>query len=118
MTLRECYAALGGDYDAVMGRLRSEERVRRFLGLFGADESFALLTAAMGEADWASAFRHAHSLKGVSLNLALTALAQTSSDLTECLRPGAPAQDPVPLYEAVKAAYQTTVDAIAALDPA
>lgn len=115
MTLRDCYAAMGGDYDAVIGRLRSEERVVKFLGLFRADESFRDLTAAMDADDWATAFRAAHSLKGVALNLALTALAQSSSELTECLRPGVPAQDPVPLYAAVRADYEKTTAAIAAM---
>ena len=29
MTLQECYAAMGGDYEGVMGRLRSERMVDR-----------------------------------------------------------------------------------------
>lgn len=115
MTLQECYINMGGDYDAVMGRLRSEERVTKFLGLFGADESFQSLSAAMGADDWTTAFRAAHSLKGVALNLGLTALAQSSSDLTECLRPGTPAQDPAPLYAAVRRDYEKAIAAIDAL---
>lgn len=118
MDLRECYASLGGDYDAVIGRLRSEERVVKFLGLFGGDENFQLLTQAMGTQDWATAFRAAHSLKGVALNLAFSDLARTSSELTEALRAGAPAEDPGPLYAAVKADYEKTLAAIAALSRA
>lgn len=118
MDLRECYASLGGDYDAVMGRLRSEERVVKFLGLFGGDENFQTLTQAMSTSDWATAFRAAHSLKGVALNLAFSDLARTSSDLTEALRAGAPAEDPAPLYAAVKADYEKTLAAIAALGQA
>lgn len=118
MDLRECYASLGGDYDAVMGRLRSEERVVKFLGLFGGDENFQTLTQAMSTGDWATAFRAAHSLKGVALNLAFSDLARTSSDLTEALRAGAPAEDPAPLYAAVKADYEKTLAAIAALGQA
>ena len=30
MTLKECYAAMGGDYDEAMGRLRSERLVQKF----------------------------------------------------------------------------------------
>lgn len=115
MTLQECYAQMGGSYDEVLGRLRSEERVAKFLGLFRADESFQSLCAAMAASDWPTAFRAAHSLKGVALNLALTDLARSASDLTECLRPGVPAQEPGPLYAAVEADYQKTVAAIAAL---
>ena len=118
MDLRECYASLGGDYDAVMGRLRSEERVIKFLGLFGADENFQLLTQAMGTQDWTTAFRAAHSLKGVALNLAFSALAQSSSDLTEALRAGAPAEDPAPRYAAGEGAFGRPRAALAARGPA
>ena len=115
MDLRECYAQLGGDYDAVIGRLRSEDRVIRFAGLFRADESFSLLETAMAASDWTTAFRAAHTLKGVALNLAFTRLADSSSELTEALRSGAPAQDPTPLYETVRTDYQTVITALEAL---
>ncbi len=115
MDLRECYARLGGDYEAVMGRLRQEERVTKFLRLFPADENFQLLTQALEKEDWSAAFRAAHSMKGVALNLGFTALAKSASDLTECLRPGAPAEDPAPLYGKVEADYKKTLAAIDAL---
>lgn len=115
MELKACYERMGGDYEAVMARLRQEERVRRFLRLFLADENFQLLTDAMDSRDWTAAFRAAHSLKGVALNLGMDALAESSSALTECLRPGVPAQEPDPLYEAVRADYQRTAAAIRAL---
>lgn len=116
MDLKTCYQQMEGDYQAVMGRLRQEERVAKFLRLFQADESFALLERSMAAQDWPEAFRAAHSMKGVALNLGLTALANTSSELTEALRAGAPAQDPAPLYQAVKANYDKALAAIAALD--
>lgn len=115
MDLKTCYEQMGGDYEAVMGRLRQEERVAKFLRLFPADENFSLLTQALEAQDWPTAFRAAHSMKGVTLNLGLTALAQSSTELTEALRAGAPAQDPAPLYQAVKADYDKTLAAIAAL---
>ena len=115
MELRECYQQMGGDYDAVIGRLRQEERVVKFLRLFPADENFQLLTDSLAKEDWPTAFRAAHSMKGVALNLGLTALAQSSSELTEVLRPGTPTQDPSPLYEQVKERYERTLAAIQAL---
>lgn len=115
MDLKECYARLGGDYDAVMERLRQEERVRKFLALFPSDENYQLLTNAMPAQDWPTAFRAAHSIKGVALNLGFSALAKSASDLTECLRPGTPAEDPAPLYQAVQADYERTLSAIRAL---
>lgn len=115
MELRVCYQQMGGDYDAVMARLRQEERVTKFLRMFLADENFQLLTGAVDAQDWPTAFRAAHSLKGVALNLGLSPLAQSASALTECLRPGAPTQEPVPLYQAVEADYRRTAAAIQAL---
>ncbi len=116
MDIRTCYQQLGGDYEAVMGRLRQEERVAKFLRLFPRDESFTLLTDSLTARDWPSAFRAAHTLKGVAMNLGLSALAQSSSELTEALRAGEPAQDPTPLYQAVKGDYEKTVAAIGALE--
>lgn len=115
MDLRECYARLGGDYEAVMGRLRQEERVEKFLRLFPADDNFRLLTQALGKEDWSAAFRAAHSMKGVALNLGFTALAKSASDLTECLRPGVPEGDPKVLFAKVEEDYNRTLAAIGAL---
>ena len=115
MDLKTCYTQLGGDYEDVMGRLRQEDRVEKFLRLFPEDENFQLLTQALERQDWTAAFRAAHSIKGVALTLGLTALAASSSELTETLRPGAPTQDPQPLYQAVKGDYEKTLAAIGQL---
>ena len=115
MDLKTCYEQLGGDYEDVMGRLRQEERVIKFLQLFPEDENFALLGRALEEQDWTVAFRAVHSIKGVALTLGLTALADSSAELTELLRPGRPSQDPWPLYQALKGDYDKAVAAIGAL---
>jgi len=31
MTIQECYAAIGGDYNDVASRLRTDERIAKFL---------------------------------------------------------------------------------------
>ena len=115
MDLKTCYEQLDGDYEDVMGRLRQEERVIKFLQLFPEDENFDLLTRALAEQDWPVAFRAVHSIKGVALTLGLTALATSSSELTELLRSGQPAQDLGPFYRTVKEDYEKTVAAIGAL---
>lgn len=116
MDLKTCYEQMGGDYEDVMGRLRQEERVARFLRLFPEDENYALLTKALGESDWPVAFRAVHTIKGVALTLGLTALANSSAELTEVLRSGAPTQDPLPLYQVLKEDYDKAVTAISALE--
>ena len=116
MDLKGCYEQMGGDYDDVMGRLRQEERVVKFLRRVPDDESFAALKRAMEEEDWPAAFRAAHSIKGVALTLGLTALAASGSELTEALRPGQPTREPWELYRAVEKDYDRTVAAIGALE--
>ncbi len=113
--LKECYEKMGGNYDGAVHRLAKEDRIRRFLGLFLKDGSFQSLEAAVGAKDWAAAFRAAHTLKGVAMNLDLDRLAKSASELTEVLRGGVPAADVEPLFAEVREDYQLTVDAISAL---
>ena len=43
MTVKECYELIGADYESVMGRLRTEERVKKFLLKFLNDKRYDLL---------------------------------------------------------------------------
>ena len=62
MTLQECYAALGGDYNEAMGRLRSERLVQKFVLKFPGDGSFDLLQRSLAEQNYSEAFRAAHTV--------------------------------------------------------
>ena len=115
MTLMECYQAFGGDYNSVTERLRGEERVAKFLRLFLRDDSYANLAAALDSGDNDTAFRMAHTLKGVCQNLALDRLYESSAALTEALRGGAHG-DVSGLWARVQQDYQCTVDAVQQLD--
>ena len=88
MTLQECYAAMGGDYDDVMSRLRSERLVQKFVLRFLEDKSYELLCTSMESGNYAEAFRAAHTIKGVCQNLAFDRLLASSSQLSEALRNG------------------------------
>ena len=92
MTLKECYAALGGNYDEVIGRLRSERLVQKFVLKFLNDGSYQLLQESLAAGDREEAFRAAHTLKGVCANLAFNELLESSEALTEALRDGKPAE--------------------------
>ena len=117
MTLQECYAALGGDYDEVLGRLRSERMIQKFVLRFLEDKSYDLLCASMESGDYEEAFRAAHTIKGVCQNLDFTLLYRSSSELSEALRHGyTPEADA--LTEQVKAEYQQTTQAIRAFQEA
>ena len=113
MTLQECYAAMGGDYQGVMGRLPSERMVQKFVLKFLNDGSYDLLLRSMEEGNYAEAFRAAHTIKGVCQNLDFTTLYQSSSQLSEALRNGLSPEAPA-LVEQVKADYTKTVAAIRA----
>ena len=111
MTLQECYAALGGDYEEVLGRLRSEGLIRKFVIKFLDDPSYELLRSSMEAEDWEEAFRGAHTIKGVCQNLSFTTLYRSSAQLCEALRGGQPPRDPG-LYPQVRRDYEATVSAI------
>ena len=112
MTVRECYEEMGADYEEVLRRLANEERVARFLLKFSCDESFDGLVKAVEESDYEVAFRAAHTLKGICLNLSITRLAESSSALTESLRAGGWSEEAGPLFERVKDDYSQTIQAI------
>lgn len=86
MTIRECYEAVNSNFDDVLGRLGSEKLIQKFALKFLDDTSYQELVEAVKCADGEKAFRAAHTLKGVCLNLGFTALGQVSSVLTEALR--------------------------------
>ena len=89
MELKECYQQLGGNYDDVLRRFGGQQdRLRKFLLKLMEDDSYPTLCAALKSGDEESAFRAAHSLKGICLNLDLGMLFQSSSALTELLREG------------------------------
>ena len=88
MTIRECYEELGLDFDAVLSRLINERLVQKFALKFLDDPSFQNLKDALDSKDVETAFRAAHTLKGVCLNLGFDNLSPSSKDLTELLRAG------------------------------
>ena len=111
MTLQECYAALGGSYQDVLGRLPSERMVQKFVLKFLNDGSYDLLIRSMEAGNYGEAFRAAHTIKGVCQNLDFTRLYESSSALSEALRNGMTPEAPA-LVEQVKADYAQTVAAI------
>ncbi len=113
MTIQECYRAIGADYDEVLGRLRSERLIQKFVLKFPEDGSFQLLCDSMDAGDLETAFRASHTIKGVCANLGFARLGASSHDLTEALRArdGAKA---AALLAQVKTDYAETITAIRA----
>ncbi len=117
MDVKQCYAELGADYDDVMCRLRTDERIKKFLLKVADDKSFELLTESLEAHNIEEAFRAAHTLKGVCLNLSISKLYSVASDMTEALRGKTEYSDAyMPLYEKVKAEYEKTVKCIRAIE--
>ena len=116
MSLSEFYSSLGESLDEVLDRLRMESRIMKYLRLFLEDPSFNELKEAFESKDAKTAFRAAHTLKGVAANLGLNKLSNTSSDLTEDLRPGVFTDKSQALLEKVEADYIAAVEGIKQLE--
>lgn len=112
MTVKECYDRIGGNYAEVKGRLLDDTRIAKFLGIFMRDQSFQGITEALEKNDYEEAFKGAHSLKGVSRNMAFTALSDAVDALTEDLRGGNSSENTLRLYEETKANYLLAVQTI------
>ena len=82
MTVKECYEQIGSDYAGVLKRLGSEALVKRFALKFLKDPSYQELKDALIKKDGETAFRAAHTLKGVCLNLGCDRLYESSAELT------------------------------------
>lgn len=79
------------------------------------DDSFPNLKKALEEKDAPTAFRAAHTLKGVCQNLGFDALYVPSSALTEALRGGS-LDGADELFPPVEKEYQRVVEALKALE--
>ena len=113
MTVEECYEVMKGDYKDVLSRLRTDERIKKFLIKVLSDPSFAQLCGAMEKKNMEEAFRAAHTLKGVCKNMSLTGLAYSASNLTEALRGRTEFGEEIdPLFKKVKKDYALTMSCI------
>ena len=111
MTVKECYAKLGGDYEDVVKRLMGDVLVERFMLKFLDDGSYQELVNALKEGRDEDAFRAAHTLKGVCLNLGFDNLYPSSKDLTELLRAGS-MDGYEDLFAEVEKEYNRTCEAL------
>ena len=86
MNVKECYEAIGGDYESMKRRFLKDDRIQKFALMFLKDSSMDDLRAGMCEKDCEKAFLAAHTLKGVCLNLGFSGLLAPVSEITEKLR--------------------------------
>lgn len=112
MNIKECCEEMGTDYQNLRYRFGTDERIARFMRLFLRDESYAQLKKALEEKDYTLAFRAAHTLKGVCLNVGLDRLQKSASELTEAVRGGIPKPNTGELMQTVTADYELTIRTI------
>ena len=86
VTLQNFYDSIGGSYTAIINRMRTDDRICKFLRMFMQDKSYVTLLDAMEQEDVKAAFAAAHTLKGVVGNMSFTALSEASINITEALR--------------------------------
>lgn len=86
MQLKECYDSFGGSYELVNGRIHNDDLLGKLVCKFPADPSYEVLLRSMNNSDYASAFRAAHTLKGICLNLSFVRLGDKVTELTNALR--------------------------------
>jgi HPt (histidine-containing phosphotransfer) domain-containing protein len=112
MTVQECYQLMEGDYEGVLGRLLKTERIQKYLQKFKDSDDYSNMLTALRGADYETAFRMSHNLKGNSMNLGFTGLQASSSELCEALRGGAPTIDIGGMVSAVGIEYDKVIAAI------
>ena len=121
MDIRRFYELTGGDYDAAMRRFMTEGRLEKFTRMFAEDPSYGELEASLASDNLEEAFRAAHTLKGVCLNLSFTGLFQSVDAVTELLRhadPDSPG-DPEQVnrcMETLRVRYRDIIAAVSELD--
>lgn len=115
MTLKQCYEIFEGDYEGVLGRMRKETLVEKFALKFLDDPSFKTLQQGLAVHDRETAFRAAHTIKGVAQNLGFTGLYESANQLTEILRHDEGEEKEVSsLVNQLETEYHKTVNAILA----
>lgn len=112
MTVKECYELMEADYSEVIHRLGTPERIAKFLVRFPEDQSYAELREAYASGDAETAFRAAHTLKGVCMNLSLTRLFRSADALTEALRGKELTEDISRLLKQLQDDYEHTLECI------
>ena len=84
MTLKDCYTSLGGNFDEVLGRLRREQTVQKFIYKFLDDKSYSLFETSMANQDYDEALR-AQVLKEGDYNKAAEMAPQLAKDYSQTI---------------------------------
>ncbi|MCQ2585483.1 MAG: Hpt domain-containing protein [Treponema sp.] len=116
MQIKECYRLMGADYDDVLSRMMNDQMVYKFNKKFSENSDYKNLKDSLSEKDFETAFRMAHNLKGMCLNLGYNELFEASSVLCEELREGNPRGDINKMMDNLTLKYQKILKGIAMMD--
>lgn len=111
MTIEQFYDKIGANYSAVLKRLASESLILTIVKKFPAERSFSDLNDAFTVHDAEKAFRVAHTLKGITLNLGFDNLYEPTYELTEKLRTKS-FDGTEELFNKIKKLYETIIGLI------
>lgn len=115
MDIKECYKEMGGDYEDIFSRLKNISLITKIVKKFNDDQSIKELEEALDEKNVEKAFRAAHTLKGICLNLSFKQLTDDAVKITEILRAGS-FEGTDELFQKIKEEYNKTVETIKHLD--
>ena len=118
MTVKEAYAIMDADYDDAIGRLLSDARIYKYNKKFEINEDYKILKKSLDEKDYETAFRMAHNLKGMCLNLSFKGLHEVSDIICEELRGGNPGPDVYAMFDKVTEKYDQVMAGIALMEEA
>ena len=114
--LERFYTFVGANATEVVSRLGGNATlVKRFLMKFKVDDSYSNLCVALDNNDTETAFRAAHTLKGICANLGLSRLFEQASIVTEFLRSGATDEAKVALPK-LEQEYEQVITALNSLN--
>ena len=109
-TLSDFYEEVGGDIMNVLERLEDIETVEMFVLGFPSDPSYSMLLKSLQENDLKSAFRAAHTLKGISYTLGFQSWGDGAAKLCDKLRGGLLPKETV--LQQLKTEYNRVLTAI------
>lgn len=99
------------DLESGLSRVRGKKSIyKRMLGLFKASEEFAAFDGNIAAKDYAKASENAHAIKGMTGNLGMNALLETSEKLMVQLRDGGFDADTMERYQAALAQTRQAVE--------
>ncbi|MCQ2080304.1 MAG: Hpt domain-containing protein [Lachnospiraceae bacterium] len=110
--VKDVYALMGEDYDEVIGRLKKDERIEKFLIKFLETKEYNQVVEALKNDDIKAAFESAHTIKGLSLNLGFSKLGSACALFCDNIRDNVVKAPIAPLMDSFSKEYENVCSAI------